>query len=136
MKNLKAPYYIALSVVCIILCMKTIQAEDIIAAGPPDPLSTFELPPFITTLADEEPRFLKMTIVLGYEDSPELKKELTQRKQEIRHIINILLQNKKYADLDTVSDAIDFSEEIKSHINSRLMSGKIKEIYFKEFIIN
>lgn len=116
--------------------LSTIHAQDIIAEPPSDPLSTFELPTFSTTLADEEPHFLKMTIVLGYEDSPELKKELTQRKQEIRHIINILLQNKKHADLDTVSDAIDFSEEIKSHINSRLMSGKIKEIYFKEFILN
>lgn len=112
------------------------KSQDIIAAPPPEPLQTYELPPFSKATADEEPHFMKLTISLGYETSPELNNELIRRRDEMQHIINILLQGKKYEDLDSVSDTIQLSEEIKAHINVRLISGKVKEVYFKEFIVN
>ena len=43
---------------------------------------------------------------------------------------------KKYEDLDSVSDAVALAEEIKAHINVILISGKIKEVYFKELVVN
>ena len=36
--------------------------------------------------------------------------------------------------LDSVSDSVTLAEEIKAHINIRLIAGKIKEVYFKEFV--
>jgi len=48
----------------------------------------------------------------------------------------MLLGGKTYEDLNTISGKITLAEEIKVHINMRLINGKIKEIYFKEFIIN
>jgi len=112
------------------------RSQDIIAAPPPKPLSTYELPAISKTTADAEPHFVKMQISLAYDHSPELNNELIKRKDEIQHIINILLQGKTYEDLDSVSDAVTLSEEIKAHINIRLISGKIKEVYFKEFVVN
>jgi flagellar basal body-associated protein FliL len=112
------------------------KAQDIVAAPPPPPLHTFELPAFSKTTADAEPHFVKMQISLAYEMSVELNNELVRRKDEIQHIINILLQGKRYEDLDSVSDAVELAEEIKAHINIRLISGKVKEIYFKEFVVN
>ena len=112
------------------------KSQDIIAAPPPEPLAVYELPPFAKSTADEEPHFLKLTLSLGYETSPELNNELIRRKDEMQHIINILLQGKRFEDLDSVSDTVALSEEIKAHINIRLISGKIKEVYFKEFVLN
>ncbi|HPS58765.1 MAG TPA: flagellar basal body-associated FliL family protein [Spirochaetota bacterium] len=112
------------------------QSQDIIAAPPLEPLATYELPPFAKATSDEEPHFLKLTLSLGYYASPELTNELIRRKDEMQHIINILLRGKRYKDLDSVSDSVTLSEEIKTHINIRLTTGKVKEIYFKEFVLN
>ena len=77
-----------------------------------------------------------MQISLAYEMSVELNNELVRRKDEIQHIINVLLQGKRYDELNSVSDAVELAEEIKAHINVRLISGKIKEVYFKELVVN
>jgi len=110
--------------------------QDIVAAPPPPPLHTFELPAFANTTADDEPHFLKMKISLGYEVNIEMNNELVKRKDEIQHIINVLLQSKKYKELKSVGGAVKLQEDIKAHINQRLISGKVKEVYFKEYVIN
>ena len=112
------------------------KSQDIVAAPPPEPLAVYELPPFAKATADEEPHFLKLTLSLGYDASPEMNNELIRRKDEMQHIINILLQGKKFEDLDSVSDSVTLAEEIKAHINIRLIAGKVKEVYFKEFVLN
>jgi len=110
--------------------------QDIIAAPPPEPLAVYEVPSFSKSTADAEPRFIKLTISLGYIPDPILNSELVNRKSEIQHIVNIILQGKFFEDLNTVEKTITLSEEIKAHINMRLINGKIKEVYFIEFVIN
>ena len=110
--------------------------QDIIAAPPPEPLAVYELPSFSKTTADAEPRFIKMTISLGHVPDMGLSSELVNRKNEIQHIVNIILQGKTYEDLNSVEKTITLSEEIKAHINMRLINGKIKEVYFIEFVVN
>ncbi len=112
------------------------KSQDIVAAPPPPPMHTYELPAFSKTTADAEPHFIKMQISLAYEMSVELNNELVRRKDEIQHIVNVLLQGKKYEELNSVSDAVELAEEIKAHINVRLITGKIKEVYFKELVVN
>jgi flagellar basal body-associated protein FliL len=110
--------------------------QDIIAAPPPEPLAVYELPAFTKATADAEPRFVKMTISLGYVPDVMLGTELVNRKNEIQHIVNYILQAKFFEDLNSVEKTITLSEEIKAHVNMRLISGKIKEVYFLEFVIN
>ncbi len=112
------------------------RRQDIVSAPPPPPLQTYELPGFSKTTADPEPHFVKMTISLGYEMSIELNNELVRRRDEIQHIVNIILQGKTLEELNSTSGALDLAEEIKAHVNVRLISGKIKEVYFKELIVN
>ncbi|HOK03427.1 MAG TPA: flagellar basal body-associated FliL family protein [Spirochaetota bacterium] len=112
------------------------KSYDIIAAPPPEPLATFELPPFSKSTADAEPHFIKMTISLAYEASPLMSAELANRRDEIQHIVNVILQGKTVEDLKDKDDMITLSEEIKAHINLRLIAGKIKEVYFKEYLVN
>ena len=112
------------------------RRQDIIAAPPPPPLDIYELPDISRTTADAEPHFLKVKIALGYDKDPTMNSELISRKSQIQHIINILLQSKKYEDLNTVSGAVELAEEIKAHVNVILIAGKIKEVYFQDFILN
>ena len=110
--------------------------QDIIAAPPPEPLAVYELPAFTKSTADAEPRFMKLTISLGYTPDPILSSELVNRKNEFQHIVNIILQGKMFEDINSVEKTITLSEEIKAHINMRLINGKIKEVYFIEFVVN
>ena len=82
------------------------KEQDIVVAPPPPPLAHYDLPVFQTATADEEPHFAKITVSLGFED------------------------------LNTVEKSVGLSEEIKSHVNVILIAGKIKEVYFKEFVVN
>jgi len=59
-----------------------------------------------------------------------------QRTVQIQHIINIILRSKSYEEMDSVEEIIGLSEEIKAHINVILIAGKIKEVYFKEIVVN
>jgi flagellar FliL protein len=111
------------------------KSQDIVSAPPPPALSSFELPPFAKTTADAEPHFMKITMSLAYKPNLELGAELGKRKDQMQHIINILLQSKKYEDLNTVSGQVALAEEIKAHVNTILAIGKIDEVYFKEFLV-
>ena len=148
-KIVKILLYVAGGIIIIVLMIgisflvsKSVQeskyqkSQGIIAAPPPEPLATYELPTFTKTTADAEPHFVKMTISLAYSMDPILNNELVNRRDEIQHIVNILLQGKMYEELNSVSGTITLAEEIKAHINIRLINGKIKEIYFKEFVVN
>jgi len=112
------------------------KEQDIVVAPPPPPLAHFDLPSFSTTTKDPEPHFAKITVSLGYDSNPEINKELVQRTVQTQHIINIILRSKSYEELDSVEDIINLSEEIKAHVNAILIAGKVKEVYFKEFVVN
>lgn len=112
------------------------REQDIVVAPPPPPLSHFDLPSFSVTTKDVEPHFAKITVSLGYEENVALNAELVKRTVQIQHIVNIILRGKEYEDLDSVEDTINLAEEIKAHVNVILVSGKIKEVYFREFVVN
>ncbi len=112
------------------------KSQDIVSAPPPPPLSSYELPEFSKATTDAEPHFVKMKIALAYKHDQKLNTELVQRRDQIQHIINIILQGKSYEELNSVTDAVALAEEIKAHVNVILISGKIKEVYFKEFVVN
>ncbi|MBN1500404.1 MAG: flagellar basal body-associated FliL family protein [Spirochaetes bacterium] len=112
------------------------QAQDVIVAPPPPPLAHFDIDSFTVTTNDEEPHFAKITLSLGYEDNIALNTELIQRRIQIRHLINIILRGKKFEDINSIEDTISLSEEIKAQVNVILIAGKVKEVYFTEFVVN
>ena len=101
----------------------------------PGPLQTYKLPLFVKKTLDVKPHSLRLKFSLAYEKNYLLQRELEQREDEIQHVINILLQGKKYEELDSADDAVALAESIKAHINVRLNSGRIKEVYYKEFVV-
>ncbi len=115
---------------------KYTREQAIIVAPPPPPLSHYDLPSFAAATNDTEPHFIKITVSLGYEENLGLSAELGQRVPQFQHIINVLLSGKRFEDLDSAEKKINLSEEIKAHINVILITGKIKEVYFREIVVN
>ena len=112
------------------------KSKEIKPGKLPEPLSALEIPSFSVSLKEEEAHFAIITLSLGYKESKKLNIELEKRKKQIRDIIYLLLMEKKFKDLDSVEDTIALAEEIKSTINNILVSGKIIEVYFIEFVVN
>lgn len=118
----------------------TILAEDNdnrinIPVSQPLSLDTYDFPPFVFATADREQHRARITVTLAYAGSPELQREIEQKREELRNIISLLLGTKKYEELDTFEDVIVLSDEIKSRVNANLLHGKIMEVYFWDFMI-
>jgi len=98
--------------------------------GPIFPLDTF-----IVNLADKGgKRFLRITMDLELSGN-DLANELTKRKSQIADGILMILPTKRFEDIRSVEGKIALRDELISKTNSFLKTGKITNIYFKEFVI-
>ena len=61
--------------------------------------------------------------------------EVTKRMPQIRDAILLLIGNKTYEELQDLQGKRQLKSELTSKINSFLMSGKIKSIYFTNFVV-
>jgi flagellar FliL protein len=62
--------------------------------------------------------------------------EIDQRKAQVRDIIIILLSGKTYDQVSNREGKDKLKEQIRDTVNAFLTKGKIKEVYFTEFIYN
>jgi flagellar FliL protein len=62
--------------------------------------------------------------------------EIDQRKAQVRDIIIILLSGKTYDQVANREGKDKLKEQIRDTVNAFLTKGKIKEVYFTEFIYN
>ncbi|MBZ9635977.1 flagellar basal body-associated protein FliL [Clostridium sp. FP1] len=96
---------------------------------------TFPLEEFLVNLMDEDgKRYLKVKVVIGYEDNADLTAELTAKTSIIRDVVITTLRAKKTTDFSATGvDAIK-SQLIKS-INPILTKGKASHIYFNDILV-
>ena len=95
----------------------------------------FQLNPLIVNLAKSQgSRFLKITISLEM-SSPEVRANLKKNIQKITDSILLLLSTKLFEDVYSVQGKFTLKNEITARVNPFLVSGKVKEVYFTEFII-
>lgn len=85
-------------------------------------------------------RYLKVTIVLGYEYEGEeagdlLGKELETRSSEIRSQVLSILQTKELKDLDSQEGREAIRRELLNRINAMLVSGRVVNVYYTEFVV-
>ncbi|MBF0621695.1 MAG: flagellar basal body-associated FliL family protein [Magnetococcales bacterium] len=95
----------------------------------------YKLDPFVVNL--NEPRgnrYLKTTIQLEL-DTPELRPELERRQPQIQDMILALLASKTTKDLQALEGKFRLREELLSRINTALVHGNVKRVYFTEFVI-
>jgi len=98
-------------------------------------LPTIDLDPFIVNLADRETRrYLKVKMSLEVSND-KVEEEVKKRMPEIRDTITMLLSSKTYADLSTVDGKMALKAAIMNRLNAILVSGKVTNVYFTEFVI-
>ncbi|MCM1992658.1 flagellar basal body-associated FliL family protein [Oceanirhabdus seepicola] len=97
--------------------------------------SMFPVGEFVVNLADEKSnKFLKVNIVLGYEDNAKYLEELTKYTVKIRDSINTILRSKKSDELDPFG-VEELKRAIKIRINSITEKGEVTDIYFDNIVI-
>lgn len=95
----------------------------------------FDLETFVVNLNDPGgKRYLKTKIDLEY-TAPLLAEELKQRLPQLRDVILLLLSNKSLNDIQGVEGKIALRSELILRINQVLKTGKIRNLYFTQFVI-
>jgi len=96
----------------------------------------FKLDSFIVNLIDDGrgPRYLKTEIEFELE-SPDVETELKGRLSQIRDEILMLLTSKRVTDVETADGKRILKDEIFTRVNKILVTGRIKRVYFTEFVI-
>jgi flagellar FliL protein len=103
------------------------QAKQV---GPMVNLDSF----IVNIMDDEESRYLKAAITVEV-DTPETSVELTQRMPQIKDAVLLLIGNKTFDELNDLQGKIQLRAELINKINSILPKGKVKRIYFTDFVV-
>ncbi|GAW92927.1 flagellar basal body-associated FliL family protein [Calderihabitans maritimus] len=95
----------------------------------------FTLEPFTVNLADLNfRRYIRLTIVLEYQDK-RLSKELEEKRHRIRDTIINFLWTKKVSDFASAGKVDSIREQLLEKINQSLITGKLTGLYFEDLII-
>ena len=100
------------------------------AVGPMVNIETF----IVNIIDEEESRYLKASITLEV-NTPEATMEVTERMPQIKDGILLLVGNKSYGELKDLQGKIQLRAELINKINSLLVRGKVKRIYFTDFVV-
>lgn len=95
----------------------------------------FALEPFVVNLNDPGgKRYLKTKIELEFING-EVLNELEGRLPQLRDSILILLSSKMLEDIQSIDGKIALRNALIMRINQLLTLGKIKNLYFTEFVV-
>ncbi|NLA76146.1 MAG: flagellar basal body protein FliL [Deltaproteobacteria bacterium] len=98
--------------------------------GPILSLDTF----IVNLLGDRGKNYLKAKIDIEL-DSQKTTEEIHKRLPQIRDSILTLLSSKSNEDINTLDGKYQLKAEIMITVNQYLRTGKIKDIYFTDFIV-
>lgn len=93
------------------------------------------LQPFIVNLVDPTgKRYLKVTLSLEL-DVADMKPEVDAKLPQIRDSILILLSSLSFDDIRTIEGKTRLRSQIVGRTNAFLTTGKIRNVYFSEFVV-
>ncbi len=88
----------------------------------------------VNLLSESGRRYLKVEMNLEL-SGEELAVELEKKKPVLRDIIIRILSSKSLEEISTVKGKETLKEQIVSEINKRTKDGKIKNVYFVDFVV-
>jgi flagellar protein FliL len=95
----------------------------------------YEMEIFVVNLNDPGgKRYLKTKISLEYTGA-ELTDELKLRQPQLRDVVLLLLSSKTLEEIQGTEGKIILRRELILRINQALQKGKIRNLYFTEFVI-
>jgi len=68
-------------------------------------------------------------------DSNAVVEEMKTRQPQLRDMVISIASNKTYEDISTTRGKLAIKEEIIRRFNLILKSGKVRNIYFTEFVV-
>ena len=88
----------------------------------------------VNIISGDTPHYVKasLTVELTSEDA---QPEVEQRMPQVRDAVLLLIGNKTYEELQDLQGKRQLKAELTSKINSFLQTGKIKAIYFTNFVV-
>ena len=94
-----------------------------------------EIKEFIVNIISEEDRhYVKASFTLEL-NKEEALEETNKRMPQIRDAILLLVGNKTYEELHDLQGKKQLKAELVSKINSFLQNGRVKAIYFTDFVV-
>lgn len=94
-----------------------------------------EIENFVVNIMDNErTRYLKAALTLEAIDK-QTKEEIDQRKPQIRDAILFHVSNKKFREISDLQGKKQLRAELIHRINSLLSQGKVRRIFFTEFVV-
>ena len=88
----------------------------------------------VNLLSESGRRYLKVEMNLELEGE-ELAIELETKKPVLRDVIIRILSGKSLEEVSTIKGKETVKEEILSDLNARIKDGKIKNVYFTDFVV-
>jgi flagellar protein FliL len=88
----------------------------------------------VNLLSESGRRYLKCEINLEMEGE-ELSPELDTKKPVFRDIIIRILSSKSLEEISTIKGKEKLKEQIVNDLNMRLKDGKVKNVYFTDFVV-
>lgn len=88
----------------------------------------------VNLLSESGRRYLKVEMNLELEGE-ELALELDTKKPVLRDIIIRILSSKSLEEISTQKGKESLKEQIVSEINTRIKDGKVKNLYFVDFVV-
>ncbi len=88
----------------------------------------------VNIISEDNTHYVKASLTLEL-DSEFAKEEADKRMPQIRDAILLLVGNKTYEELHDLQGKRQLKAELLSKINSFLQSGKVKSIYFTDFVV-
>jgi flagellar FliL protein len=124
-----------------------IQASPIIPSTTIGPM--IEIKEFVVNIISEgDSHYVKAALTIELDNNPAVidkktaatgndlaMEEATLRMPQIRDGILLLIGNKTYEELQDLQGKKQLKAELASRINSILQRGKVKEIYFTDFVV-
>lgn len=94
-----------------------------------------EISEFIVNIISEEGRhYVKASLTIEL-DKEEVVEETNKRMPQIRDAILLLVGNKTFEELHDLQGKKQLKAELVSKINSFLQAGRVKAIYFTDFVV-
>lgn len=88
----------------------------------------------VNLLSESGRRYLKVEMNLELEGE-ELALELETKKPVLRDVIIRILSGKSLEEVSTIKGKETLKEEILNDLNQRVKDGKIKNVYFTDFVV-
>lgn len=110
-----------------------VEAAKETAVPPVGPMVTMD--DFIVNILDAEgTRYLKASMTLELE-SPEALAEVEERKAQVRDAILLYLSSKTFDEIRDLQGKLQLRADLIGRLNGLLSSGKVKTIYFTDFVV-